>query len=219
MHAEKSQAQANERRLRVGKYARRRLASGTRMHDDGNTAHHDREHREHAGGKRADPMARGGDRGDHHRCRRRPQRKVIAGAGDTFACEPRSAVARRQRDGDGEDECIEGKRGRRRPVEEPQDGRDGEPDEGCRGDAEDEALALRERGIAQCKDRNRRVRGHAAQGAGGDEGGRVFQCEDDVGCAGGGRQRGDERGHQRPAPLGGNRRADDDRRRHHRLEG
>ena len=110
-------------------------------------------------------------------------------------------------------------RGRRRPVEEPQDSRDGEPDEGCRGYAEYDAMALRERGIAQRKDRNRRVRGHAADRAGGDECGRVFQRQDDVGRAGDGRQRGDERGHQRPAPLGGNRHGDDHCGSHHRLEG
>jgi hypothetical protein len=219
MHAEKSQAKADKRRLRMGEHARRRLAPGARMHDDGETAHHDGKYGKYAGGKRADPMARGRHRSDHHRGRRCPQRKIVAGALDAFAQRPGSAVARRQRDGDGEDDGIKHERARRRPVEEPQDGRDGEPDEGCRRDAEHDPMPLRECGVAQRKDRNGRVRGHAADGASGDECGRVFQRQDDVGRAGSGRQRSDERGHQGPAPLGRNRHGDDHRRGHHRLEG
>src|SRR5258707_911576 len=78
--------------------------------------------------------------------------------------------------------------------------------------------ALRERGIGERKNRHGSIRGHAADGAGGDEGGRMLQRQDDVGCAGRGRQRGDQCGEEGPAAFGGNGRDDDNRRGHCRLE-
>src|SRR5262249_39770956 len=41
-HAEKSEAKAQERRLRVGEYGGCRLAAGAGMNDHGDTSHHDR---------------------------------------------------------------------------------------------------------------------------------------------------------------------------------
>jgi hypothetical protein len=206
-----------ERRLRVGEHDGCRLAAGARMNDHGDTSHHDRKKSEGAGGKRADPMARGGDCGDDHRHRRRAQRKIVAGPLDSRGRRRAGAVARRQRDGQSEDERIKRERARRGPVDQLQDRRGGEPHQRRCRHAEHNAVTLREHCVNEREDCDGRVRGHAADGAAGDEGRRVFQRENDVGGAGGGGQRGDQRGDKRPAALGRDRRDDDDRRGHRHL--
>ncbi len=218
MHSEKSERQANERRLHMGEHGSRRLPARARMHDHHKSCEHDGEHCEHAGGKRADPMARGRDHGDNQRSRRRPQRDVVTGPPNAVPWQRGVAVTRRERDGEREDDRIERERGGRRPLDQSQDRRDTEPQQCCDSDAEDDALALRERGIGEREDRDGGVGGHAADGGGGDEGGRVFHRQDDVGRARGRRQRGDERGDEGPATLGRDRHDDDDRRCHRHLE-
>ena len=77
-------------------------------------AHHDREHREHAGGERADAVARRGHDGDHDRGGDRAQRNVVRRAQE-FRRRARGAVAPAQRHGDAEHDDIENDRGERRP--------------------------------------------------------------------------------------------------------
>jgi hypothetical protein len=117
VHAEKSQAQAYERRLRMREHGGRRLAPDPRMDDRDQTPHHDRENCEHAGGERADPMARGRDNRDDHGHRRGAQREIVGRALDALGRHRGGAVTRRQRDRASEHDGIEGKRACRRPLD------------------------------------------------------------------------------------------------------
>ena len=162
-------------------------------------------------------MACSRDDRDDHGHRRGAQREIVAPALDALA-RHRGAVARRQRDGASKHDGIDGKRAPWRPLDRLQERSGGEPHQGCRADAEHDALALRKRGIGERKNRHGSIRSHAADGACGDESRRMFQCQDDIGGAGGGRQGGDERGEEGPAALGGHRGDDDDRRSHRHLE-
>ena len=85
-------------------------------------------------------------------------------------------------------------------------------------DAEHDAVPLRQHGIGEREDRDRRIRREAADRAGGDEGRRVLQRQDDIGRARRRRQRGDQRADERAAALDRNRGHDHDGRRHRHLE-
>src|SRR5262245_16857690 len=144
-------------------------------------------------------MARGRDRGDDRRPRRTPQREVATAPLDGGPWHGGVAVARRERDGESEDDRVEDERRGGRPLDQSQGRRDGEPQERSDSNAEHDALALRERGIGEREDRDGGGGGHAADGGGGDEGGWVVERQDDVGRTRGRRQRGDQRGDEGPA--------------------
>ena len=76
MHAEKAEAETDERRLRVREHGTGRPAADARMQDHDEAPHHDREHGEHAGGERADPVACRRHHRDDQRGGRSAQRDV-----------------------------------------------------------------------------------------------------------------------------------------------
>ena len=88
VHGEKAERQADEGDLRMRQHAGRRLAADARMQDDDRAAQDDRKQREHAGGERADAVARRG-----HDRRPRWRRRARAAECRT-ACAGISAAAR-----------------------------------------------------------------------------------------------------------------------------
>ncbi len=94
----------------------------------------------------------------------------------------------------------------------------GEPHREGAAQADQQALPLRQRRIAQREQRHGRVGHHAADRARGDERRRMVDGEDDVDRAGRGRQRRDQRADERPAALDQHRGRDHDGRGHRHLE-
>ena len=78
MDREKSQAQPDQRRLRVGEHGAGGLAARMQMQDHDKRPDHDGKNGQCAGGKRADAMACSRHHGDDERRGTRAQRQVIS---------------------------------------------------------------------------------------------------------------------------------------------
>src|SRR5262249_30574612 len=180
----KGQRQPDQRHLRMRHDACRHLAADPRMQNDDRAAKYDREQCEHSRGERADGVTRGGHEHDHGRGRERAQRNVIARAQE-FPWRRRTAVTPAQWNRHCIDDRVKRKRRPWRPADLQQQRHGGEPGDQRHAEAEYKPMALRQHRINGGKDRDRGADRHAADRAGGDEGGRMFDGKDKVSGSGG----------------------------------
>ena len=174
--------------------------------------------REHARGERPDAGTGRGHHGYHDRGGKGAERNIKARAPEFCRCSA-GAVAPAERNSHGEHHDVEQDGAERRPINQAKRGRGREPYDARHPQTQNQAVALRHRGIGGGEDGNGRVDGDAADGACGDEARRMFKGKDGVSGARRGRQCADQRTDKRTAPLNRQRRDDDNTRRQHHFEG
>ena len=209
VNREETETEADERSGRVREHARRRRPADARMQNHHEARHRHRKHGEHAGGERTDAVARRRYRNDEERDRERAQEDVEAAALHAAFRRRRHPISAGNHQGGGKHESIKQDRRPWRPVHRMQCSRACQPNEQGRAEAQEQPAPLRQRGIDEREDDNCYAGRQAADRARRDEGGRMFEGEDDVGGARGGRQGGDDRADEWTAAF------DHDRRGHH----